>query len=197
MADGIVYRQRRRDKYGNIRLVSEIVRRVPSQDELKKLMHYDPETGVLTHLVSRGKGKAGEAAGKINKAGYWETRVFNRLFPVHRLAWLYMTGMLPEKPVSIDHINGIRSDNRWCNLRLATYHQQTWNTGAHHHNQSGLKGAWPCKATGRWLSMIDHDGKRVWLGRHDTPEQAHAAWVEASIKYRGIEWTMRAINEAA
>ena len=175
MADAIVYRQSRRDKHGNLRMATELVRRTPTQAELRALLHYNPETGVFTHLVSRGKGKAGAVAGGLNRHGYWELRVLNRLFGAQRLAWLYMTGELPEQPISIDHINGVRADNRWENLRLATYHEQSWNAPAHHHNQSGLKGAWPCKQTGRWMSMLQVGAERVWLGRFDTAQEAHEA----------------------
>lgn len=194
MADAILYRQRRRGKDGAIRLVSFILRRVPTQDELKTLYRYDPETGHFTHLQSRGKGRAGELAGNINSTGYVEMRVFNRLFGAHRLAVLYMTGELPVAPLSVDHINGERSDNRWANLRVANWRQQSWNTPAHYHNKSGLKGAWPCKQTGRWLSMLQDGKRRIWLGRFDTAEEAHRAWVKAATELRGEEWTRRAIS---
>lgn len=196
MAEIILYRQRRRDKHGNSVLTSEIRRRTPTQAELKAMFHYCPETGAFTHLQSRGKAKAGNQAGNVNLNGYIETRVFNRLFPVHRLAWLYMTGALPEKPITVDHINGNRTDNRWANLRLADYWQQSWNTTAHKTCQSRLKGAWPCKTTGRWQSMLQDGKRRIWLGRFDTPEEAHQAWIKAAIELRGEEWMKRAMGLA-
>lgn len=190
MANDSIYVQRRRDKSGNSKICSPIVRRTPSQSELKTLLRYEPETGLFYHLQSRGKGKAGSVAGSPSRVhGYVELRICNRLFPAHRLAWLYMTGELPERPITIDHINGDRKDNRWSNLRLATYHQQSWNTGAQHHNKSGLKGAWPCKATGKWQSMLEMDRKRIWLGRFDTAEEAHKAYLKAAEERRGAEWT--------
>lgn len=196
MAESIVYRQRRRDKSGNIRMVSEIVRRTPSQEELKRLVHYDPETGVITHLQTRGKAKAGEVAGALSQHGYWGLRICNRFISGHRVAWLYMTGTLPDQPVSVDHVNGNRADNRWANLRLATYEQQSWNAPAHHCSKSGLKGAWPCRSTGRWMSMLQCGKRRLWLGRFDTAEQAHEAWINAATKERGAEWVQRAIGVA-
>lgn len=186
------YRQRRRDKNGNVVFTSEIIRRIPTQDELKALYHYDPETGVFTHLQSRGKGKAGQPAGNINGYGYREMRVCNSLFQAHRLAFLYMTGTFPEKPLTVDHINGVRDDNRWCNLRLADARQQNWNSPADKDNQSGIKGAWPCKQTGRWVSMLQDGKTRIWLGRFDTAEEAHAAWIKAASELRGAEWVERA-----
>lgn len=197
MAQNIVYRQRRRGKDGSIELCSEIVRRYPTQDELKALYHYDPETGVFTNLQTKGKGVAGQEAGGINRLGYREMRVFNRLCTAHRLAVLYMTGTFPERPLTVDHINGIRHDNRWINLRLATMVEQNWNSAAHRDNQSSLKGAWPCKTTGRWQSIIQDGSKRVWLGRFDTALDAHEAWIKAATELRGEEWVIRAKGETA
>jgi hypothetical protein len=190
-----VYRQRRRDKHGNPVFASEIVRRIPTQDELKARYHYDPETGVFTHLESRGKGRAGQTAGAVDRFGYVEMRFCNRLFKAHQLAHLYMTGEFVQKPYSIDHINGVRDDNRWVNLRVADYHQQVWNSPAHRHNQTGLKGAWPCKTTGRWVSMLQDGQRRIWLGRYDTAEAAHKAWIKIATELRGPEWVQRAMEK--
>lgn len=194
MAEPILYRQRRRGKDGAIRMVSTIVRRVPTQDELKSLYLYDPETGHFTHLKSRGKGRAGQLAGNINSNGYREMRVCNTLFQAHRLAFLYMTGTFPEKPLTVDHINGVRDDNRWCNLRAATWHEQTWNSPVRQQCKSGLKGAWPCKTTGRWQSILTDGKARIWLGRFDTADEAHRAWIKAATELRGEEWIRRAIS---
>lgn len=174
-----------------------LIRRNPTQTELKYLFNYEPETGQFTHLKTRGKGRAGEIVGKVNMYGYVEMRVLNKLFGAHRLAILYMTGSLPELPLTVDHINGNRADNRWSNLRVADYRQQSWNAPAHHHNKSGLKGAWPCKTTGRWVSMLQDGQRRIWLGRFDTAEDAHKAWIKAASELRGSEWVARATKEVA
>lgn len=193
MANGLVYRQRRRDKSGSVKLTSEIVRRDPTHAELLAILHYDPETGHFTHLRNAGKAKAGARAGNINPNGYWELRVFNKLFPASRLAWFYMTGQWPTE--LIDHENGNRADNRWDNLRPASYHQNNWNTPAAQKCKSGLKGAWPCKSTGRWQSLLTDGRKRIWLGRFDTAQEAHEAWIAAAVKLRGEEWMKRAMEK--
>jgi len=177
-------------------MARQLVKRTPTKEELRELFQYDPDTGVFTHLKSRGKGKAGQPAGKVNIYGYVEMRVLNKLFVAHRLAFLYMTGEMPVIPYTVDHINGERADNRWCNLRIADYRQQSWNAPAHHHNKSGLKGAWPCKQTGRWISMLQDGSRRIWLGRHDTAEEAHAAWIKAATELRGADWVQRATGDA-
>jgi len=193
MADAVVYRQRRKGKDDKVRMVSEILRRTPSHEELRSRLSYDPNTGVFTNLVNLGKAKIGAVAGSVNPNGYWEIRVCNRLFPAHRLAWFYMTGELPPDGMTIDHVNGVRCDNRWCNLRLATYEEQAWNSIAQSDCKSGMKGAWLCKSTGRWQAIIGHKGKRKFLGRFDTAEEAHQAYIKAAIELRGIEWTERSI----
>lgn len=192
MANGLVYRQRRRDKFGNIKLTCEIVRRDPTHAELLAIIHYNPETGRFTHLRTSGKAKKGAIAGNIAPNGYWQLRVFNKLFAASRLAWFYMTGEWPRE--TIDHINGIRTDDRWSNLRLASKTENNWNTGPMSNCKSGLKGAWRCKSTGRWLSMLEVNRKRIWLGRFDTAEEAHKAWIEAASKIRGKEWMQRAME---
>lgn len=193
MANGLVYRQRRRDKFGNIKLTCEIVRRVPTHAELLAIIHYDPETGRFTHLRTSGKARKGAEVGKINCFGYREMRIFNRLFTAGRIAWFYMTGQWPEQV--IDHINGDRSDNRWCNLRSASYLENNWNAPVSKNCKSGLKGAWPCKTTGRWQSLLTDGRKRIWLGRFDTAEEAHEAWIEAAVRLRGEEWMKRAMEQ--
>lgn len=196
MADSIVYRQRRRNKNGDVYLASSITRKTPNQKELMDRLSYDPDTGMFTHLTNIGGGEIGRIAGGTARGGYWEIRIFNRLFGAHRLAWLYMTGELPSGRMSIDHVNGKRDDNRWANLRLATYEQQSWNSAVKSCCKSGLKGAWPCKSTGRWQSVIQTNGKRVFLGRFDTAQEAHEAWVLAATKARGSEWISGSINNA-
>lgn len=178
-------------------MTRNLIKRTPTQEELKSLFHYDPQTGVFTHRTTRGKGKAGDVSGKVNCHGYVEMRVFNKLFGAHRLAFLYMAGAIPERPYTIDHINGDKKDNRWSNLRVADYYQQSWNSPAHKHNKSGLKGAWPCKATGRWQSMLQSGPRRIWLGRFDTAEEAHRAWIKAATEIRGPEWVARATGFVA
>jgi len=199
MAEGILYQQRRRGKDGNVRLTSVIERRVPTQAELQSRYRYDPETGAFSYLVKCGKYNPGDdAGGKRAYDGYSLMRVFNTLFRAHRLAFLYMTGELPEKSVTIDHINGVRNDNRWCNLRVATMEQQSWNRAAGGNCKSGLIGAWPCKTTGRWQSIITiGGGKRLWLGRFDTAQDAHEAWIKKAIVIRGIEWVRQAVATAS
>jgi hypothetical protein len=94
---------------------------------IKEILHYDPETGVFTWKISRGRVRAGEIAGYIHKTdGYRRIGAEEwGLKKASRLAFLYMTGNWPEN--QIDHINGVRSDDRWSNLRNATHGENLRN----------------------------------------------------------------------
>lgn len=69
--------------------------------------------------INRTNGvKSGDIAGRKNHDGYIHVSVFGKTYSGHRLAWFLHYGEFPE--LDIDHINRDRSDNRICNLRLAT-----------------------------------------------------------------------------
>lgn len=110
-----------------------------TQEQIKRALKYDPETGVFTWLISpSNRAKKGSVAGFMNDAGYWMIGIDNVRYRAHRLAWLYMTGEWPER--KIDHENTIRSDNRWANIRLADDSQNVCNQALRADNTSGVKG---------------------------------------------------------
>lgn len=91
-----------------------------TQERLKELLEYDPETGIFTNRVQRHlRGKIGEPTGKPNKLGYVFITLEKSTYHASRLAWLYMTGTWAEGDV--DHINRNRSDNRWANLQVLSH----------------------------------------------------------------------------
>ena len=98
-----------------------------SRDRLYELLLYNQKTGEFTWKKNRKKALVGVVAGCRAKTGYWVITIGTRRYYTHRLAWFYMTGAWPSK--QIDHINGQRDDNRWCNLREATYSQNQTNSG--------------------------------------------------------------------
>lgn len=149
-------------------------------ERLRQLLHYDPETGVFTRLVALGgrSGPVGSRCECLSPAGYVQIGVDRRTYPAHRLAWLYMTGAWP--PNEVDHINGVRADNRWTNLRQATRSQNRANSRASYANRSGYKGV--CRARcGRWRASLR--GER--LGLFDTPEEASRAYFAAAQELYG------------
>lgn len=89
-----------------------------TQARLKELFHYDKETGAFTHIKARRGVRVGKILGCLANNGYLVIRADGKLYLAHRLAWMYVHGAFP--PDQLDHINRMRTDNRLCNLRLAT-----------------------------------------------------------------------------
>lgn len=154
-----------------------------SAEEARQLLNYDPETGTFTWRVGRGSARAGSAAGTPKGNGYAVIKIYGKNYSAHRLAWLLTHGVWPEN--QIDHINGRRDDNRLCNLRLATWSENNRNAKRRSDNTSGVKGVSFDKARDRWLARIKTDGYDRYLGRFDTPEEAHAAYCKAAAELHG------------
>lgn len=140
------------------------------QARLKELLHYDPETGVFTNLVSRGKALAGGIAGYIRPDGYRQVRLGMERYYAHRLAFLYMDGAMP--PDHVDHINGNTADNSWGNLRLASRAVNTKNTKRRRTNISGVTGVRWAEARRKWRAWVTVDGVEHRLYYGDNPFMA-------------------------
>lgn len=145
---------------------------------LRSRLEYDSKTGDFVRIksVPGNKGKAGSKAGSVGVYGYVLVNFRGTKRPAHRLAWLYMTGQWPNDV--IDHINGIRHDNRWENLRSADGNLNAQNQrNAHSNNKTGLLGASPFGS--RFKAQIQFDKKVRHLGLFDTAEEAHQAYLIA------------------
>ncbi len=157
-----------------------------SHEELRRRFQYDPEIGTFTRLTASLSGRPSEGVGTIvgslSVIGYLMINIRSRLYCAHRLAFFYMEARWPRE---IDHINRIRSDNRWCNLREADRSVQMHNRGtrAHPQNTTGLLGV--TKRGNYFVACIEVNGKRHRLGWHSTAEQAHAAYMEARERLTG------------
>ena len=149
-----------------------------TQEELRRLFSYDPESGSFKRLVRRGRCKEGEIAGG-KRQGYIILNIGLKTYQAHRLAWLYFYGEWPKD--QLDHINGIRSDNRIVNLRPVTNSENLQNLrSARCDNKSGFLGVTPI--TGKWIARIMVNGKSTYLGYFQTPELAHNAYLIAKRK---------------
>lgn len=149
---------------------------------LNYLLEY--RDGNLYWKVKRSnKTKMGVAAGCVSKvSGYRLLSIDGVLHRVHRLIWIMHYVPIP-KDMEIDHINGVRDDNRIDNLRLATRLQNNGNTHKHKDNTSGLKGV--SLSNGVWVAHIGKNRKSYCLGRFKTKEEAHDRYKKAAIEYFG------------
>jgi len=149
-----------------------------TQERLKELLHYCPETGVFTRIARIQSINIGDIAGGVTSYGYWSILIDYKHYQAHRLAWIYVNGMWPKD--YIDHINGIKNDNRIINLREANKSQNGQNKKKAHKNTStGLLGASFHKITGKYASQIKVNGKSKHLGLFKTPQDAHQAYLTA------------------
>lgn len=149
---------------------------------LRELLTYDPETGVFTRRVrTSNRIKVGDPVGTISvKDGYLRAHVENRLYLMHRLAWLYVHGEWPSK--NLDHRDGVGANNRIKNLREGGHEENAQNVVAHRDSRSGLLGvSWHAQANG-WTARICNRGKKTNLGMFRTPEEAHAVYLKAKAK---------------
>ena len=145
---------------------------------LRELLHYDPDTGIFTWRVTRGSARPGGIAGHPGSGGYLRVGIYGVGWQANRLAWLYMTGEHPMHEV--DHINGVRVDNCWSNLRAATSSQNQQNMRrAMVHNSTGLLGVSYDKSRGAFLARIRVNGRLKHLGRFTHAQDAHAAYLAA------------------
>jgi hypothetical protein len=147
-------------------------------ERLKQRLHYNPESGAFTWASKQRRVKQGAVAGGVSVYGYIVIGLDSVLYQASRLAFLYMTGEWPAEYV--DHIDGDPKNNRWDNLRAATPLQNQANMKRPKHNTSGFKGVYFCKQAGMWRARIRSAGKTKHLGLFQTPEVAHAAYVEAA-----------------
>lgn len=98
------------------------------REELQELYEYNPNTGIFISKIYRGKYKAGDIITGTLTDGYINIYHKGRVYGLHRLAFLFMGEPLPEKPFVVDHINRIRWDNRWVNLRKVTNSENAKNS---------------------------------------------------------------------
>lgn len=155
----------------------------------KECFDYNPDTGILTwkerprHHFPTEHGwkvvngaRTGFVAGSLNDKGYLDVRINGRLLRTHRIIWIMHYGAWPVE--FIDHINGIKTDNRICNLREATLTENNRNSGISSRNTSGVKGVRWHKGAGKWMVSIKKESKDHYLGLFTSIHEAEAAVID-------------------
>lgn len=151
-------------------------------NRLKHVVRYNPETGVFTWLNPTNTSVlVGSVLGGRHYSGYIRASIDGKSYAVHRLAWLYMTGEWPAD--QIDHINHIRDDNCWRNLREASNRENHMNRATSIRNTSGVTGVYWDKEAKKWLARIRVKGRLIHLGRFSDKNEAVAARKSAEVKY--------------
>ena len=151
-----------------------------TQEKLKQLIHYDLDTGTITANMPRHGINSGDELGYVANNGYRVVSLGSKRFLAHRLAWFYMTGNLPEQ---IDHINHIKTDNRWENLREVTNTENSMNTGLSKNSTTKINGVSFHKLTGKYRVYITVNRKQIHLGMFNNLVAAIQARKQADIKY--------------
>lgn len=147
-------------------------------ERLRELFHYEPATGLFTRKVAVCNVKAGKTTGSINTKGHLGFRVDKRMCLAHRMAWLYVHGKLPTG--QIDHINGVRTDNRLANLRDVSASVNAQNLhSARADNKTGLLGVCWKASSRKYVAQIQVDGRVRHLGLFSDPNAAHQAYLDA------------------
>lgn len=124
---------------------------------------------------------AEKLAGTILSNGYLSVRLFGVRYNAHRVIYKLVTGEDPSE--TIDHIDRDPNNNRWANLRVATYAQQQHNQPRQKNNTSGFVGV--SRQHGKWRAEIGVDWKSIHLGSYETKEEAAAVRRLAERRIRG------------
>lgn len=147
-------------------------------DELHNCFSYDPDTGFITRKVRMGNYSKGTVCSSKFQTGYAKVTYKGIQMVAHRLAWfLYYKEQPPEQ---IDHINGIKDDNRISNLRTCTNSTNQMNISVHKRSQTGIKGIMPVRGGSLYRAEVCVDGKRY--QKHSKDIKVLESWVKSKRK---------------
>ena len=162
--------------------------------DLNKVFKYCEETGSIVWLerprecfstdqvFSRYvKTLFNKEAGHLDNKGYIRINFNGKRYQAHRLAWFLSKGVWPNN--EIDHINGIKTDNRLINLREVSTKENSRNKPKSKRNISGVVGVSLHNKTGKWRSEIRVDGVLHYLGLFKNKQEAIKARKDAEKLY--------------
>lgn len=154
-----------------------------SVGDIRDLIDYNPETGVLKAKANFSGRQAGSVIGSQTWQGYYAFSLFGKKCFAHRLAWLLHYGEWPSQP--IDHINGIKTDNSIRNLRLCSLSQNQFNKPTQKNNTTGVKGVYWNKRDKRYVASVQFNGKKYSAGHHKDIDSAKEAVMKLREKLAG------------
>jgi hypothetical protein len=148
-----------------------------TQERLKELFDYNPETGDFLRKIKVGtRSNINDIAGCKHSNGYIYIVIDYKQYRAHRLVWLYYYGHFPEH--AIDHINHIKHDNSLLNLREATHSENSINRFRHRKSKSGFKCVYWNATNKKWQASTQFNSKYIFLGLFDTAEETSNAYQE-------------------
>lgn len=145
-------------------------------------LSYNSETGDISWKKARCKARIGSVSRSLDVSGYVQVNIGSGIvLKGHRVAWLFVYGEWPNG--HIDHINGVRDDNRACNLRVVTNAINCQNKRKPlPSNKSGFLGVSWDKRVNKWLAACMLDRKQYRAGHFEDPAEAHRAYVQLKRK---------------
>lgn len=159
---------------------------------LREYLSYCPDSGIIHWLKSpTAVVKPGSIAGRVDSKGYISLHFRRKKFKAHRVAFAIQYGRWPEV---IDHINGIKTDNRLDNLRECTHEQNMQNSRVYlrRNKSSRFSGVSRCNnKSNPWTSQIRVDGKKIHLGSFSSELDAHKAYLAAKAELHTFQPTPR------
>jgi hypothetical protein len=154
------------------------MRATVTAERLREFLAYDPETGLFTYLRTRGGKMPGMVAGTTNNGGYTIISVDDRAYSAHRLVWLHVHGEWPDG--TIDHLNGIKTDNRLSNLRDVPMGINTQNQRRpNRRNTTGFMGVSFKKKEAMYVAQIRVNREHIYIGSFKKAEDAYEAYLQA------------------